>query len=1133
MKEAIKDLPCANNLEVRFYDRNQIAEWVNLYKGVVLWVREKVGQPLSGWTRICGVAGEDEHNIKPYLFNDHACLIDDTKSSKKHENPAISLLEGIERMRAILRGPKQCVRLVGLSGLGKTRLVHALFEVGVGKSPLDASIAVYTDYSTSLQPTAETMARKLVTEGRRVVLVVDNCNPETHSTLVKICTDARSQVSLITVEYDIRDDETEDTKVFRLKSSSPELLISWLRENFPNITDIVCRRIAEFSDGNFRIAKAIAKSVGKHDTLGQLNDSGLIKKIIQQRHEHDPELYKAAEVLSLLYSIDVSDISANGELAQIGSLQHINPVTLYDSLAKLADRDVVQVRGRFRAILPQAIANRLATDVLRRIHPNTFDQFCSQLSPRMRKSLSRRLGYLHDSEEAKSIVIRLLRPDGPMGDLFFLGEEGFQIICSIAPVAPEATLEKLESELSRSRAIEALDSFSRQRHHIIQLIKSLAYDAALFERAITLLSRFVVIQNHYNNQINDPGYRVFSECFHLYFSGTLATPEQRRNLITEFNNSRDPHLQQCSQFAIRELFYYPETYIPSSSFEFGAHSRDWGWWPKNYDEVGDWFAKAIALVLELIPENDARSFLGTHFHPYWLLPKCFEEFEQAASHFEKSKPWVEGWIATRETLRHNGDNLKIEERSKLIKFIEMLRPKDLLNQARAVIFRENYLGDCDLFCDENDTLEEGSSEKADLSATIIAKKLSEDDTVRSQFLAEAIVYPQNQNRITNLGIGLAEYADSLDSVWLELKSIYLRADPEKRSETLLGSFIQGAYQRDKVFTSNALDSLLSDPHFLNKLPLLQSYANLDAEGVDRIINAIEIGNPSSLYLNSLYYENLWECPSDKLSIFLQKIVHLPNYFIAIDILFTLLRKKNELFLSKHSKTVTIGRDILQVVISESEYEWGDYAEYMISELIPICFSGNDAKESADSIFLRLREKERIIKFINGKILSKLFQNQPLSALNNLLLPSLARGLDVDSCWDSPFEKINPEILKEWASIDPINRYRLLSETLSMFSSRLADEAESISTLFLIMLNKSPDKMSFLGDAHERLFPKCWSGSLVTILNQRKLILVKLAEDSEDPIRNWINNCLPDLDECIREAQIRESQLESEREESFE
>ena len=56
-----------------------------------------------------------------------------------------------------------------------------------------------------------------------------------------------SMLSLVTVEYDIRDDDPEETDVFRLEPSSVDLIEKLVRARFKNISQVDARTIAEFS----------------------------------------------------------------------------------------------------------------------------------------------------------------------------------------------------------------------------------------------------------------------------------------------------------------------------------------------------------------------------------------------------------------------------------------------------------------------------------------------------------------------------------------------------------------------------------------------------------------------------------------------------------------------------------------------------------------------------------------------------------------------------------------------------------------------------------------------------------------------------------------------------------------------
>ena len=133
MRDALHDLPDASRLHTDFYDRDRVATWANEYPGIAAWVRSRIGRGLSGWSSIGEWSGTRVGEKAAYLFSDKACLTDE----RSRERERLTITEGIKTLRAALRTPKQCIRLIGLSGLGKTRLIQALFESEVGEEPLD------------------------------------------------------------------------------------------------------------------------------------------------------------------------------------------------------------------------------------------------------------------------------------------------------------------------------------------------------------------------------------------------------------------------------------------------------------------------------------------------------------------------------------------------------------------------------------------------------------------------------------------------------------------------------------------------------------------------------------------------------------------------------------------------------------------------------------------------------------------------------------------------------------------------------------------------------------------------------------------------------------------------------------
>lgn len=1116
IRNSLHDLPIAPQLHTDFYDRDRLAVWVNEYPGVATWVRSRVGRPITGWQNISDCGGG---NKQPYLFNKKACLIDE----RSRERETLPILEGITRLRTELQIAGKCIRLIGLSGLGKTRLVQALFEDGVGEEALDASMAVYTDYSEEgINPTAHEMARQLVENRQQAILIIDNCNPSTHSDLVKVCTVNDSKVSLITVEYDVRDDEPEQTEVFRLQSTDPELVAQWLGQLFPHISQLDRKAIADNSYANFRVARAVAETLGKGETLGSLNSKELFERIFWQRNQSDQQLLRAAEILSLLYSIEGENTEAEGELALVGRIRNIGATELYEALVDLRNRGVVQARGRWRAVLPQAIANPLASSALKRISSSEFDRFCTTLTPRMLKSVSRRLGYLHDSREAQKVVARWLKPDGPLGDLFGLGEQGFEIIKNIAPVAPEAVLKKLEQELNGSEEKSAIAPGSSFRWQWIWLIKALGYDAHMFKSAALLLARFVAAEPEGYN--NNSACSAFIELFHLYLSGTQASPELRREVIKELASSENIGLRRSASIAL-DAHLNAHHFSSNCRFEFGARSRDWGWSHKNKQDILSWHKEAISLTLELEQFlADARDILARHVHELWLYTPCQADLDSAATIFAADRPWIEGWKAFKAVLRFEGKSMPDDIKDQLENIIARLKPTDLLNRARAVIFGPGTSWDIvDGESDDNNGIDPWDT--ASQMAKDIGKALAQDEVTRKEFLHELFTsrYPR---RAWECGCGLAEAAIDLDSIWRELVQEYGIEEAVNRNTSVLRGFIYSAHLRDAAFTSRALDDAIADSILVPILPSLQAVLGMDYEGIARMRRAITRGVMRSEYFAAIADGSFIDSPEELLAGLLEDIGSLEGGVeVSLDILHMRFMRDQKQHRIISSIIVEVGRKLL---VCTDFSKRNSLFDSDIDTIIHICLSGNDGINPARQVCSNIRSQ--IEKFLDCSctlsfVIKALFETQPIIALDTFLLPDslcyLITQLDVGT----PVEVVDEKYLRQWADCDPESRYPLLGDCLSMFNKN-----NELSSLFISIFNTAPDKWRFLGKYFNRIHPHvCDIGLLTDFLIKRKSTLIKLAERSDEEVKRWIAGALPEIDRWIE----NDRGFDRAREESFE
>jgi hypothetical protein len=99
-----------------------------------------------------------------------------------------------------------------------------MFDERVGEGALKRSQAFYADTSYSPDPDPRTFAEHLIAKKTRAILIVDNCPPDLHRRLTQWCSAPNSTVSLLTVEYDVRDDIPDETSVFRLEPASNEII---------------------------------------------------------------------------------------------------------------------------------------------------------------------------------------------------------------------------------------------------------------------------------------------------------------------------------------------------------------------------------------------------------------------------------------------------------------------------------------------------------------------------------------------------------------------------------------------------------------------------------------------------------------------------------------------------------------------------------------------------------------------------------------------------------------------------------------------------------------------------------------------------------------------------------------------
>ncbi|MCB0195837.1 MAG: hypothetical protein KDJ65_28060 [Anaerolineae bacterium] len=1139
MRKAVANEPNHQQLHLDFLDRGRIATWVRTHPSLILWVRNKIQRPLQGWHSYDNWAKTPTGLQEEYIVDEELRLYDGTSSEQGN-----SVIDGLQKLRSRLTHSGASIRLTGLSGVGKTRLVQALFDERVGDHALNPALAYYTDISDSPIPDPTSFANQLIATQAKAVLIIDNCSQELHRNLTNLCKD--SMVSLLTVEYDIRDDVPEETDVFRLEPSSDRIIEKLLEQRYPYISQINIHTIADFANGNARVAIALANTLKQNESLSTLRDEELFDRLFHQRHSPNDSLRVSAEICSLVYSFNGDDTtSATSELKFLSDLAEKSSLELYRDVAELKDRGLVQARNVWRAVLPQAIANRLAKHALNSIPRQTIvDTFVLNGSDRLIKSFTRRLGYLHDCKPAIEIAEAWLMPEGWIGIANCnFSSLGLTVFKNIAPIVPEATLAMLERAVNQIGGLAQLHS-----HEFIQLLRHLAYEAELFQRSTRLLSQLALLEKP---DTNDGGSarRTLSTLFHVFLSGTRAPAQIRATIIDELISS-SIQTEQDLGINLLEAALKTHHFMTFHTSTFGARPRDFGYRPNSNQEMADWYRVYLAIctrtaLLDVPIATSAKRVLANQLRGLWWIGINFdqeflEDLEHVIIQIHSQEPWNEGWISTKEIISYDSGQMGQEALLRLRQLSQRLKPVNLLEQARAYVLTNDHL---------NFNLEDGFDEEESAAdqwlrgqdtTRQIGVAVAQDEVVFRELLPELV-----SNYHDSLGVfgeGLAGGCEDRRSMWQTLYEQIEKTPSEKRQIAVMLGFLSFCAIHDPELYNAILDSLIEDKLLGQWFPYFQMTSKLDKRGIERLHKALDEENANIYDFKRLAWGRRHEAiDDDDLTALMEKILTKEGGVrVVIEILnmrFHTEKGKSNIY---SERLIEFSRKVLLQYNYEEKQTINDRPDYRLAQIADVSLRGQPGVQVATELCQHLAEgfqEYRVYSFHYPQLLKKLAQIQPYIFLDTFIGGDeyifRRRGLDDLERADSPVNQIPENVIVEWCEQDPDTRYPLIVPSMQMYLKPKDSEELGWHPIVFTIFEQAPNLQAVLSQLEHEIYPMSWSGSRAEAMAKRLTLFTQLFEHPKSEIRDWANKQHQKLLFAVQEERERELKRNQERFERFE
>lgn len=1082
----------ARTVVVDFYDRRRIASWVEQHPSIGAWVRQRAGRPMSGWRAYESWAYSESDVTAEYIVDDQVKIFTPDSDTGSDVSVAINSLRGE------LANPQKSVRLVGLSGVGKTRLVQALFDrrIVTENAALDRSKVLYADLGDAVSPVPQALVDSLLDRGDRCLVVVDNCGADLHQRLTEKVTQSRSQVTLVTIEYDIRDDVPEGSSCYRLEPSSDELIQKIVKRRHPALTLQDIETIAQFSGGNPRVAFALASTSSRGGELAKLEDSALFRRLFEQSNASDSALLTAAEVCSLLYSFHGEHVDGeDAEIPVLARLAQQSSEQLYRYVNELRRRGLVQSRGPWRAVLPHAIANRLAQRALQNIPTATVLAALAQGdNHRLARSFSRRLGYLHDDPIARSIVSQWLSRGGVLSDVSRLNELQRDMLINVAPVEPRAALDAVRRACGET-AFESIDATERSR--LSRMVRSIAYEPDCFEPAMECLLAIGELKTSGYTQA--PTRELITSLFQIHLSGTNAPMAMRagvvRSLLADEREAR-----RAIGIAALDAALEATHFSSPSSFEFGARKRSYGWYPRTGADVDAWFSAFIDLAIEFGCGTDQRAVtvrrtLGKNVRGLWVNGHMFSKLEAAADAFSQNGGWAEGWRGTKSAIAYDKKAMSDTDFARLQELEKRLRPTDLLSSVRSQVLG-NGVYDLD---DSGETEAPGAAietyERNQKRARELGRKVAGSASVLDEVIIE--VSRQAEGRLWEFGLGLGEASDDPRAVLNKFRDVLASTPAAQRSITAILGFLHEASKKHADVIETFLEESLRDEVFAPYFPFLQCNAGLNDAGVDRLLRSIQIGNVPVVCYGAVAGGRATDTLSvSQVASIVTAVRRMEKgQSTALDIIGMVVfcaREKPDAYKQElRSCCVEFLADIdWEAIGGNSEY----HAEQVLKFALPATARIEDVQRVVEAM-LSSGEARSYRRSGRGSFLAALLHNHTATILDAVFKPdedgrfrSAVQQLS-GGCSDRSYalDSALTELVIAWCNIDPNVRFPFIAASCRVFKSD--DEAKlEWSTLATQLLRHAPDTAGVLGELVRRITPMSWCGSRAMIIRKRAELL---------------------------------------------
>lgn len=1107
------------NIEV--YNGHKIAEWTNRFSPAVVFVRRSLELSVP-----CGLKTWSEWARYPGSRYDYV-------SSRTLQSYVDALRDQAGKRQTI-------TRVVGLSGLGKTRLALEAFRPPSSESEIEAGIRsysmIYADAGAIEGGQIVNLIADLCNSGSSHggVFVVDDCGHALHEKLAQEVLRTDSKFSLITLDFDLAEPKPGTQLVHLKQEDCKGVVQSIIKQAYPGLPSAAVSKVEELAQDFPQMAVLMAQQV--HQGIGEIGclpREGVIDKMLWGRDTPPKEEKRIITVCSLVTHFMFSNESATSQMEALSEIAGGNVNKFYEVCAKFIRRGVIQTGGRFARVSPPPLAITLAAEwwsgvmvehakqVMGKFaRCQLINEFCAQVSN------------LHFSTKAQELTKALCGDKGLFRDAEVLNsEEGSQLFREFAKVSPQTTMDALDATF-RGWTREQLLDVEAGRRNLVWALQDLCWWPETFGQAARLLLRFAVAENEtWGN--NSTG--AFLQLFQAYLPGTQANLHQRVEIAREALSSGVVEEQALGVKALGRALETGPYVRPSQVESQGSRVPTPDYIPKS-KEVYEYWEQCIGLLteqairVEMISEL-ARQELGKRVRA--LVPRgMLDEIQAAISTVlsKTGKHWPEATCGIRDLIDHESSRM----------------PADILKRVQAL---EHLLTSVDLDIGERLRLavtipgwrhvkgQDGHYTDLNVQA---AEELAEDLAAQGEVWYDKLhlVFDGQQQKGYVFGRQLAR-AGTKPTSFLDKALECLRSLAEERGDpTVLGGFLDGLDDRDPVAAT--LTKMALDDRLVPYIVRVTAMVSAQEDDLDRLLRLVDEGRLGVKYLWALKFgDPLGHLEPKSVSRFCNSLsaFGLEYAWCALGILYLYCFPADERFKACHEtlRHILLCQGLLRANMNASTeiYDWQSASEKLLSFGADARLAkhiANEIVEASGTADAGHMDLEHAVQSVLAVVLHD-YAAEVWPVLSDALISAdwrtasamrhiLGIGHDKEK-GECLLSRLPEDVIIDWCVVNTPRAPTAIAEIMPLFGPGGSE------TSWHPLTRKIIDKFGDIAEVRNATYLNMLSftscGSRVPYYERRRKLLEELHDHSSNTVRNWAKAGARALQADIEEAARRDAE----------